>query len=412
MQIPYALIFAVLFSIPTFASPLPTTLANEVALEARKSKAVKKPAARPIVKVKPKAKAVKKPTVPKAKTAAKAKPVAGTKKKVVPGAAKTGVKTTPKKVVPSKKVPGEGASKAGAKTPIKKPVTASKAKSASKVPTKSAAKAKSSASKKPVASSCPIKPAGKAGKAGKATTKTKKSKRMMTQLNAFARKVVIARRSLFGLIRPRLTEGGEFIGWHGTNENTAELWESSGEIVRPTSKEGQTIGKSGLDAELGAGLYISDTLGVAESAAAINAKNNNLAGKVCAIFAKSSANWREARDKVQIPEILRGNPALKEKERQSYIENLPGKSTTSRSPAVLFGPLSSTKNQIMIVESLNPKFEAQCFDIVGLDSADAQAFEDEGNKVSYTSASLIRDWEIRTEDLEFAKATIAAFEKC
>lgn len=44
------------------------------------------------------------------------------------------------------------------------------------------------------------------------------------------------------------------------------------------------------------------------------------------------------------------------------------------------GPLASSKNQMLIPESQNPKFEAQCFDIEGLDSADAQAFEDAGTR--------------------------------
>lgn len=94
------------------------------------------------------------------------------------------------------------------------------------------------------------------------------------------------------------------------------------------------------------------------------------------------------------------------------------------------GPLRGVStNQMLIPESQNPKFEAQCFDITGLDSADAQAFEKAGNKVrrfvsilvncfaneapkiTYTSSSLISEWKIRKEDAELATATVAAFEK-
>ncbi|KAJ7448045.1 hypothetical protein FB451DRAFT_1375497 [Mycena latifolia] len=231
---------------------------------------------------------------------------------------------------------------------------------------------------------------------------TEKAKRMLDAL------AVIARRTLFSLIQPRLTKGSEFIGWHGTNELTAALWAKEGEIVRPTCGS-KPCWTSGLDAELGPGLYISDTLSVAEAAAAINAQHNKLRGSVCAIFAKSSANWREARAKVQIAEVLRGNAPIKEKERESYITDIRGK--TGRLPALRFGPLTSKTNQMMIVEQLNPNFEAQCWDLVGLDSPGAQAFEKAGNKVSYTNPSLIKTWAITREDVDLAKATVCAFEK-
>jgi hypothetical protein len=46
-------------------------------------------------------------------------------------------------------------------------------------------------------------------------------------------------------------------------KKTAGLWESKGEIVRPIAENGQTtVTRQGvsLDAELGNGLYLSDTL--------------------------------------------------------------------------------------------------------------------------------------------------------
>ncbi|KAK7052235.1 hypothetical protein R3P38DRAFT_1639323 [Favolaschia claudopus] len=235
-----------------------------------------------------------------------------------------------------------------------------------------------------------------------------KARRM---LNAFTREVRIADRTLFGLIRPRLTAGNEFVGWHGTNEDTATLWETSGEIVKPVTAEGQTRGRSGLDAELGSGLYISDTLSVAESAAAANSQNNGIPGKVCAIFAKSSADFRASQDKIQIPETIRGNSDIRGEERASYISNLPPSGTGNVASSLLLGPLTGTKNQMLIPESQNPTFEAQCFDVVGLDSAGAAAFEQANGAISYTDAALIQAWQIRQEDLELAAATIAAFEK-
>jgi hypothetical protein len=45
-------------------------------------------------------------------------------------------------------------------------------------------------------------------------------------------------------------------------QKTAALWKSKGEIVRPVTENTQTSVTQGesLDAELGSGLYLSDTL--------------------------------------------------------------------------------------------------------------------------------------------------------
>jgi len=482
MQIPFALIFAVLFSVETIAAPV-ASLSNESGLEVRKAKAVaKKPAAKPVAKKpvakkpvakkpvakkpvakkpvakKPVAKkpVAKKPVAkaPAKKPAAVKKPVKATvAKKPAPvkkPAAKKPVKpvkaTTAKKPAPIKKKPAAkpkapatkkpvvkakvakkpAPKKPAAKKPVVKATVAKKPVPPKKAPAKTAAKpaakkpTKAAPAKKPTASKAAAKPAASAcalpgAKKPAAPAKASKPKRMLNELTrrvaAFAHEVEIADRTLFGLIQPRLSSGNEFVGWHGTNINTATLWESRGEIVRPTNVEGQTIGKSGLDSELGPGLYISDTLSVAEAAAAINSQTNKVAGKVCAIFAKSSSSWRSSVDKVQIPEKIRGNANIKEQERASYITNLPparkGGAGTMR-----IGPLRGiSTNQMLIPENQNPKFEAKCFDITGLDSADAQAFEKAGNKITYTSSSLISQWKIRKEDADLATATVAAFEK-
>jgi hypothetical protein len=129
----------------------------------------------------------------------------------------------------------------------------------------------------------------------------------------------------------------------------------------------------------------------AEAAAAINAKTNNLAGKVCAIFAKSSASFRGTQDKartsslflittnalnlqVQIPEAIRGNANTKAQQRTAYLAALAPKNTGGPR-SLLLGPLRANENQMLIPESQNPQFEAQCFDVVGLDSAGAAALE-------------------------------------
>ncbi|KAJ7885759.1 hypothetical protein B0H14DRAFT_2563763 [Mycena olivaceomarginata] len=425
MKIPFSLLFALILSVDTFAAPVPNAQAgDEFGLAVRKAKAaakkpvkapVKKPVAKPVVKpvAKPVAKpAAKKPVAkpaakpvakPKAKPAAKpvakpaAKPVA---KPVAKPAAKPAAKPVAK---PATKPGAKPAAKPAAKKPVaKKPV----AKPVAKKPVaKPAAKSPAKPVAKPTATTA-TKTAAKAVKA--------KAKRM---LETVTRNIRIANRTFFGLIQPRLTSGNEFVGWHGTNEETAALWESKGEIVRPVTAEGQTKGKSGLDAELGPGLYISDTLGVAEAAAAINAKTNNLAGKVCAIFAKSSASFRGTQDKAR--SNSRGHPWKRQHQdaATAYLAALAPKNTGGPR-SLLLGPLRANENQMLIPESQNPQFEAQCFDVVGLDSAGAAALEAAAPASSvlnratkYTTGSIISAWRIRKEDVVLAKATVAALEK-
>jgi len=45
-------------------------------------------------------------------------------------------------------------------------------------------------------------------------------------------------------------------------QKTAALWASKGAVEKPTNDDGSVAGKSGLDAELGPGLYLTDTLSV------------------------------------------------------------------------------------------------------------------------------------------------------
>ncbi|KAJ6579102.1 hypothetical protein DFH09DRAFT_1360958 [Mycena vulgaris] len=396
-----------MLSLDAFAAPVPIAEAGTaVVLEVRKAKvAAKKVLVTAKGSVKPKS-PIKKTPVVKAKPlpkkvlpskkvpAAVPKPVAKTAalpKKVTTTPIRPAAKVSTAVKTPAAKVPGKPV------TPATNPVVATKP--IAKAPSKSAAKPKPSASNKPVELSCPVRRPVKTT----TTTKTKKTKRITNLLNAFTREVTIARRTLFGLIRPRLTEGNEFIGWHGTNEKTAALWESTGHIIRPETAEGQVTGRSGLDEELGTGLYITDTLSIAESAAVANSLNNKIPGKIL------------------IPEAIRanrpinGDKTIREQERQSYIALLPRKPAASRTPSVLFGPIRTETgrvlSQMMIVESLNPNFEAQCFDLVGADSAGAQAFEAAGNTVSYTDPTLTAQWGIRPEDKDLTTATIAAFEK-
>ncbi|KAF8308330.1 hypothetical protein DL93DRAFT_1900307 [Clavulina sp. PMI_390] len=209
-------------------------------------------------------------------------------------------------------------------------------------------------------------------------------------------------------LNKRLTPGNEFIGWHGTNSDTATLWETTGSVVKPVRDDGSVAGTSGLDAELGPGLYISDTLSVAESAATINAQNNAATGataKACAIFAKSSTNWRGTVVKAQIPESIRGNAAQFETMRQRYIPllGLPGDATSPR-----LGPLTATRNQMLIPEALNPGLEAQCFDVVNLV---AQNVPNTIPQISYTSDNILASWLVNKNDESLAAAVKASVVK-
>ncbi|KAJ7841055.1 hypothetical protein B0H14DRAFT_2587077 [Mycena olivaceomarginata] len=301
MKIPFSFLFALILSVDTFAAPVPNAEAgDESGLEARaKAKvAAKKPVVKAPVVKKPVAKPAVKPVV---------KPVAkpATKPAVQPVTKPLAKPATP------------------VASPVAKPTAAPSAVATPAVKP-SAVPAASCPIKKPAAKTAATKTAAKAVKA--------KAKRMFETVT---RNIRIANRTFFGFIQPRLTTGNEFVGWHGTNNETADLWEKKGEIVRPVTAEGQTKGKSGLDAELGPGLYISDTLGIAEAAAAINAKNNNLKGKV------------------QIPEVLRGNADIKAQERASYLTNLPTRGTGGPT-SLLLGPLRTSENQMLIPESQNP----------------------------------------------------------
>lgn len=173
--------------------------------------------------------------------------------------------------------------------------------------------------------------------------------------------------------------------------------------MKPVNDDGSVAGSSPLDAELGPGLYIADTLSVAEAAASINGQHNSLAPKVCAIFAKSSSAWRQNVIKAQIPDVIRGNGAQNEQIRQQYLALLPRPGNAN---SVKFGPLSSSTNQLVIPESVNPTLQAQCFDVdASGNSAGAVAIDP---KIKYTDGATSAPWEIIKGDEDLAKAAKAA----
>jgi hypothetical protein len=152
-----------------------------------------------------------------------------------------------------------------------------------------------------------------------------------------------------------------------------------------------------------------------ETYSAVAAANSNkdrtgLAATVCAIFAKSSSGFRDNMDKasfcsyrclvddqrdsqVDIPDQIRGDPTkgdrnkFREEERVAYIGSL-RPAIRNVQNALRLGPVrkdfSGVISQMLIPESQNPQFEAQCFDLTPgtLESPGATAFENGNGAVS------------------------------
>ena len=119
-------------------------------------------------------------------------------------------------------------------------------------------------------------------------------------------------------------------------QDTAALWKEKGQLVKPTKASGffdflglgpsKDAGRSGADAENGPGLYVTDDIDMYVPVSALarrgcsdrfqlspsavafangNAKVNlGTTPAVCAIFVKSSGNWRNTIRKVFLPEKL------------------------------------------------------------------------------------------------------------
>ncbi|EPS94157.1 hypothetical protein FOMPIDRAFT_1026306 [Fomitopsis schrenkii] len=161
-------------------------------------------------------------------------------------------------------------------------------------------------------------------------------------------------RALDSLIYLSRRTNKEFVGWHGTNIETAELWEKEGKIVKPKG-----VGESGSGKHLGPGLYVTDDWVTANVFANWNAHSTKKKEKVCAIYAKDSANWRIMMTKVWMPGNLIGDH-VSEAERQKYIQSRTGKRDTT---AIKFGPLDPKKsgpNQLVIPDHLADHFEVHC----------------------------------------------------
>ncbi|KAK6963232.1 hypothetical protein R3P38DRAFT_3554375, partial [Favolaschia claudopus] len=176
----------------------------------------------------------------------------------------------------------------------------------------------------------------------------------------------------------------EFVGFHGTNNRTAQFWKEKGAVLKPPpttstydfpgltvlvnffSSRKNNDGSSGADAELGSGLYITDDLTLAFGFANNNKLfNPGTTAAICAIFAVDSDKWRES-PKFVIPELLRGDSRdcgvaqQLDQARQAYISL---QATLDPGTEIRVGPLSSEINQLLVQPPIAPNFQAECIDV-------------------------------------------------
>ncbi|KZT68257.1 hypothetical protein DAEQUDRAFT_337028 [Daedalea quercina L-15889] len=186
-------------------------------------------------------------------------------------------------------------------------------------------------------------------------------------------------RALHTLVTLSRRAGHEFVGWHGTNSDTANLWTKAKKIVKPkkgkaSSGAGQHLGTAATlpiicttmlltDRYSGPGLYVTDDWTTATVFANWNAHSTKKKAKVCAIYAKSSTNWRAMMTKVWMPNNLIGDN-VPEAKRQTYIHSkVPHKMDAS---TIKFSPLDPKKpgpNQLVIPDVLTDHFEVHCVDV-------------------------------------------------
>ncbi|EJD40287.1 hypothetical protein AURDEDRAFT_115920 [Auricularia subglabra TFB-10046 SS5] len=174
----------------------------------------------------------------------------------------------------------------------------------------------------------------------------------------------------------------EFIGWHGTNSDTAEFWRKKGYLAKPAG------GRSGGAQQLGEGVYVSDTRKTAEMYANGNASNNKgTTAVVCAIYAKSSTHWRSSVYKVWVPADKIGDS--KEAARREWISTIfPHADAGSVARFSPLEELGRPPNQVVIPSALAKYFTAVCI------SANASAIPH--GAVEDYSYNLVRDrWDVR-----------------
>ncbi|EJD51239.1 hypothetical protein AURDEDRAFT_111851 [Auricularia subglabra TFB-10046 SS5] len=315
----------------------------------------------------------------RARTTAKPKPRKTTVRKPVPP------KTTIRKPVPTTKrpTPAKPTTPVKRPTPVPKPpVKPSKPATPAKPPVKPTPKPTPKPTKPtkppvkttPKPTPKPTKTPAKPTKPTKTTSKTPKptpSKAPQCPVKK-PTKGTKGPRALFdwavGLFK---RDNAEFIGWHGTNSNTAELWRQQGYLANPKTAgwPWSSGGTSGADHELGPGVYITDEMDTARGFANTNAQNNpGTEPMLCAIFARSELYWKNSINKVWLPtSIIRDSSDAKqsktyEKQRREWIKTIIPQS--SGKDVARFAPLDKRRggppNQVAIPSALTANFYAVC----------------------------------------------------
>nr|VWO95941.1 Protein kinase domain-containing protein [Ganoderma boninense] len=229
----------------------------------------------------------------------------------------------------------------------------------------------------------------------------------------------------------------EFIGWHGTNSDTAAFWTSQGQLEQPLNPDGlldflglgpnTTDGTgSGAESAIGPGVYVVDdqetcvprlpspvldtpltdphsSTGIysAIAFASNNAQANaNTTAQLCAIFAKSSATWRTATPKAFIPEDLVGDSAdaatkaeLEQARLDHVAQAVPGVNATDVVKFALLDPQTST-GQLVLPALIAEQFTATCF---GVDDGAAPNGTSTFPDFSYNGTTLRSEWNIASE---------------
>ncbi|KAJ6538977.1 hypothetical protein B0H19DRAFT_1269353 [Mycena capillaripes] len=205
----------------------------------------------------------------------------------------------------------------------------------------------------------------------------------------------------------------EFIGWHGTNSDTATFWASKGQLEKPVKADGffdfiglgpkSNSGTSGADAELGPGVYVTDDHEIAIAFANNNTQvNPGTTAQLCAIFAKESSNWRKVIRKAFIPENLVGdssNPDRKtslEAARITHIKAaVPGVSVPSVVKfSLLNRDIKPPTGQLVLPALITSQLTAQCFNAGGgVVAAGTSMFPE----FTYNGDKLRAQWNIAAE---------------
>ncbi|KAI1785272.1 hypothetical protein LXA43DRAFT_147172 [Ganoderma leucocontextum] len=212
----------------------------------------------------------------------------------------------------------------------------------------------------------------------------------------------------------------EFIGWHGTNSDTAAFWATKGHIEKPVKADGfldflgigtkVTAGTSGADAEIGPGLYVADNKETGILFANNNVKRNKgTTPALCAVFARSSGNWRNVVRKAFIPENLVGDAS--DKAKAEALENaridhvkqaVPGVNAESVVKFALFDRKIKS-GQMVIPESIGSQFTAKCFKVEGeavvaSDAAASAVGTQSFPQFSFNGGTLRGEWNIAAEN--------------